>query len=293
MTAARSSQELHREMELPESITARATLSGSEHGWSIVEFPSILAEAATHGFACIGGQFQFLLPDGTCAMYWLSADSTPRRTNELWQDYVLRSEQEVRATFDRICSETDFIHEALQWEFLRQKATLPDFDVLIDLHHSAVADGGACYVSTEILKGCCPVAGGLDVHAPVFAPDFGIDLPAMGLEERAQVLPEGGLQERQNGACSRAWTRARSVHDRRVRLLAPGNGCGGWNPKHWFQMWSTAVKPLTRAFRLFALQSFSERAPEAALKNRSKASRARGPKKQGRTSAGSVKVTRK
>ena len=117
-------------MDLPASITARATLSGREHGWSISDFPAVLAEAASLGFACIGGQFQFLLPDGTCEAYWLNADSTPQRPNEDWRDYVFRSTGEVRTTFDRICAETDFIHEARHWEFLRDKLTNPDFDVL-------------------------------------------------------------------------------------------------------------------------------------------------------------------
>ena len=67
----------------------------------------------------------------------------------------------------------------------------------IHLHHAAVGDGGAGDVGPEVLQRRRPVAGGLDVHAPVLGPDRRIDLPAVDLKERAQVFPEGGLQERQ------------------------------------------------------------------------------------------------
>jgi hypothetical protein len=117
-------------MELPDSLISRATPSGQEHGWSIAEFPTVLADAADLGFACIGGQFQFLLPDGTCEAYWLNADSTPQLPDEPWHEYVSRAAREVRDAFDQICAETDFIREAQQWQFLRDKLANPDFDVL-------------------------------------------------------------------------------------------------------------------------------------------------------------------
>ena len=101
-------------MALPESITARASLSGLEYGWSVTEFPAVLSEATAQGFACVGGQFQFHLPDGTCEMYWLNANSTPRCAGETWQTYVQRSQHEVRTAFARICAKTDFLHEAQQ-----------------------------------------------------------------------------------------------------------------------------------------------------------------------------------
>jgi hypothetical protein len=117
-------------MELPDSILSRATPSGQEHGWSIADFPDVLDEAANLGFACLGGQFQFLLPDGTCEVYWLNADSTPRLPNETWRDYVFRAARQVRDAFTRICAETDFIQQARDWPFLRDKLADPHFDVL-------------------------------------------------------------------------------------------------------------------------------------------------------------------
>src|ERR1700757_79233 len=73
---------------LPPDITEGATLRGNEYGWSVSSFPSALAKAQAGGYACLGGQFQFRLDDGsTCEMYWLKADSTERTRGEAWADY--------------------------------------------------------------------------------------------------------------------------------------------------------------------------------------------------------------
>jgi len=63
-------------------------------------FPSALAKAQAGGYACLGGQFQFRLDDGsTCEMYWLNADSTERTGGETWADYSRRSCAEVLHRF--------------------------------------------------------------------------------------------------------------------------------------------------------------------------------------------------
>lgn len=62
---------------------------------------------------------------------------------------------------------------------------------------AGIADGGARHVGSQVFEGGPAVAGGLNVHAPVPAPDAGIDLPVVGLKEIAQTLPEGRLQVRQ------------------------------------------------------------------------------------------------
>ena len=78
-------------MSAPEAALYGATLSGNEYGWKPEHFPRALDEAEARGLACIGGQFQFQLPDGTCEMYWLNADSSSRRAGEPWRQYVARS----------------------------------------------------------------------------------------------------------------------------------------------------------------------------------------------------------
>ncbi|MGA7925849.1 MAG: hypothetical protein WCA20_07620, partial [Candidatus Sulfotelmatobacter sp.] len=81
---------------LPPQVLQGATLRGNEYGWSVAVFPDALAEAEGRGYACLGGQFQFRLDDGTCEMYWLNADSKDRAHGESWADYCHRSCSEVR-----------------------------------------------------------------------------------------------------------------------------------------------------------------------------------------------------
>ena len=69
--------------------------------------------------------------------------------------------------------------------------------VLVDLEHAGVGDGGAGDISAEIFERAGSRTAGLDVHAPVFAPDLRIDLPVIVLEESVEVLAESGLEVRQ------------------------------------------------------------------------------------------------
>jgi len=108
------------EYELPPKITEGARLEGNEYGWHPALFPEALANAQALGYACIGGQFQFRLKDGTCEMYWLSADSDPRHEAELWLEYCDRSCSEVRTRFQKLLCETDFRKQALEWQPVRE-----------------------------------------------------------------------------------------------------------------------------------------------------------------------------
>lgn len=101
--------------QLPPDIATGSSLRGNEYGWKISAFPEALARAKSQGFGCLGGQFQFRMPDGTYEMYWLSADSTERRTEEAWIDYARRSCSEVLDKFDNLVSKTDFAKEAVNW----------------------------------------------------------------------------------------------------------------------------------------------------------------------------------
>jgi hypothetical protein len=103
------------EYELPPKIAEGARLGGNEYGWHPALFPEALANAQTLGYACTGGQFQFRLNNGTCEMYWLSADSDPRHEAESWLTYCERSCSEVKAGFQKLMSETDFRKQAQEW----------------------------------------------------------------------------------------------------------------------------------------------------------------------------------
>lgn len=101
---------------LPTDVTNGASVRGNEWGWSVSSFPTALRNAEARGYACLGGQFQFRVPNGgTCEMYWLSADSTERHEGELWADYSHRSCSEVLDRFHKRLSETNFTKEAADW----------------------------------------------------------------------------------------------------------------------------------------------------------------------------------
>ena len=102
-------------MKLPDELTEEATLRGNEYAWPSEAFPTALARAKSLGFACSGGQFQFRTPSAICEMYWLNADATDRSANESWNDYVVRSNDEVLSAFTALSSSIDFRSEALRW----------------------------------------------------------------------------------------------------------------------------------------------------------------------------------
>ena len=103
---------------LPPEITQGATARGNEYGWTLEAFPQALLTAQVLGYACLGGQFQFRLNDGTYEMYWLNADSTDRRQGEPWAEYGRRSCGEVLGRFNAAVARADFPKEASSWPSL-------------------------------------------------------------------------------------------------------------------------------------------------------------------------------
>ena len=123
--------------ELPAELIANADLRGKEYAWRPQDFPETLSRAASSGLACIGGQFQFRVPGGTCEMYWRSADSGERAQGERWMDYVVRSEREVREHFTRLLETVDFRRDAQDFDYLRQKMAGEAFDPMQYLYFVA------------------------------------------------------------------------------------------------------------------------------------------------------------
>jgi hypothetical protein len=111
------------ERDLPPEISRDAHLAGNEYGWVVSSFPSALTNAEAIGYACLGGQFQFRLDEGTCEMYWLSADSNSRREGETWKEYSKRSCCEVKHGFEKLLFETDFLKQGLEWFSVRGAMT--------------------------------------------------------------------------------------------------------------------------------------------------------------------------
>jgi len=101
--------------DLPPDIAHGASLRGNEYAWDINAFPNALTKAEALGYACLGGQFQFRLDNGTCEMYWLNADCNERVPDESWLNYCRRSCTEVLSAFKNLATNTDFKKEALNW----------------------------------------------------------------------------------------------------------------------------------------------------------------------------------
>ena len=103
--------------DLPPGILEGAALRGNEYGWAVFSFPNALTTAEAAGYACLGGQFQFRLDDGSiCEMYWLEANSAERTAGETWADYSRRSCAEVMRRFQHLMSGSDFGKEASNWQ---------------------------------------------------------------------------------------------------------------------------------------------------------------------------------
>jgi hypothetical protein len=104
---------------LPSEMVEGATLRGNEYGWKLAAFPGALIKAEALGYACVGGQFQTRLDDGSvCEMYWLNADSMERGEGESWPEYCHRSCFEVLNGFRRLMARTDFVEEVSKWRDL-------------------------------------------------------------------------------------------------------------------------------------------------------------------------------
>ena len=110
------------ENRLPTTILDKAVKSGNEFGWRQSDFLEVVETARQLKIAVVGGQVQYLLPDGTCELYWLSYDPTARQQNETWTDYCDRTATECTDKFQTLVSQTDFDKEAVDsFDFLKNK----------------------------------------------------------------------------------------------------------------------------------------------------------------------------
>ena len=115
---------------LPASIKAKAIRNGREYGWKKEDVEKVLDAARRLKLASLGGQVQFLLPDGTCELYWLTYDPSEKLQKETWKVYATRSIKESRAKFRQLCKSTDFVGEGIRsFDFLEQKVKEKQIDL--------------------------------------------------------------------------------------------------------------------------------------------------------------------
>jgi hypothetical protein len=111
------------EYRLPRELLERAIRSGNEFGWRQTDFREVVEVARKAKLAIVGGQVQYILPEGTCELYWLSYDPTIRQPNETWLDYCNRTANETIHKFQLLISQTNIEREAIgSFELLKRKS---------------------------------------------------------------------------------------------------------------------------------------------------------------------------
>jgi hypothetical protein len=104
---------------LPVELTKGAIRLNGEDAWEPSAFPLALQNAPILGYACLGGQFWFLLPDNSLyEPFWLEANSTDKADDESWSDYSRRSCEEVLVAFKALVERCEFHKEARKFESL-------------------------------------------------------------------------------------------------------------------------------------------------------------------------------
>jgi len=110
---------------IPAELTEGAILRDREYAWEVSAFPIALQRAPNLGYACLGGQFWFLLQDGSLyEPFWLEAKPADRDAGEPWSEYAHRSCAEVLARFAALAGTTDFDREAGRFRSLESSFRL-------------------------------------------------------------------------------------------------------------------------------------------------------------------------
>ncbi|MFN7090008.1 MAG: hypothetical protein ACK4P4_05610 [Allorhizobium sp.] len=100
------------EMLLPHTLQSAACHSGAEWGWRPETIPLVIDAAEKLGLLNIGGQLQFLLPQGTCECYWVEVAALTGEPNGLtWAERVARAARVARQQMVDISFRYDFIEE--------------------------------------------------------------------------------------------------------------------------------------------------------------------------------------
>jgi hypothetical protein len=103
----------------PPELTFGAILRDNEYAWELSAFPEALRRAPALGYACLGGQFWFVLSETSLyEPFWLEANSSDKLPSEAWSIYARRSCEEVLLGFNKLLRETDFSKEAGKFSVL-------------------------------------------------------------------------------------------------------------------------------------------------------------------------------
>lgn len=101
------------ELRLPRNLLDKAIISGNEYGWRQYDLLDVIEAARQIPMAVLGGQVQYILPNGTYELYWLDYDSSNRKEGEEWKSYCKRSANECSSKVSQLFSNTDIEAEAI------------------------------------------------------------------------------------------------------------------------------------------------------------------------------------
>jgi len=90
------------ELRFPQHLIEKATRSDNEFGWKEADVLNVIEAAKQMQMATIGGQVQYVFPDATCELYWLSYDSEDRKRNEDWVTFCSRTAIECSEKFKQL-----------------------------------------------------------------------------------------------------------------------------------------------------------------------------------------------
>lgn len=100
------------EMFLPDTLRSAACRSGGEWGWQPETIPLVIDAAEKLGLLNVGGQLQFLMPEGTCECYWVEVNALIGEPYGLtWAERVALSATAARQQMVDISRRYDFIEE--------------------------------------------------------------------------------------------------------------------------------------------------------------------------------------
>ncbi len=109
--------------------------TGAEWVWKPSELPAVFQKAKELKIASIGGNAQFIFPEGVCDLYWISIDFKDKADDETWEEYVVRSNDESFALLTSQVETTDFRRAAAEWAFVRERTLDKGIDPLDYLYY--------------------------------------------------------------------------------------------------------------------------------------------------------------
>ncbi|TAY69492.1 hypothetical protein ELH82_19450 [Rhizobium leguminosarum] len=99
-------------MLLPDTLRSAACRSGREWGWQPEAIPLVIDEAEKLGLLNVGGQLQFLMPEGICECYWVEVNALIGEPDGLtWVERVAFSAVAARQQMVDISLRYDFVEE--------------------------------------------------------------------------------------------------------------------------------------------------------------------------------------